>query len=57
MSGNDNYPDDINQWDWHPDSPNYTPPPCERCGEDFDDCDCCEGCGVPADECDCGWEE
>jgi len=38
----DNYPDDIRNYDDHPSSPFYVPPPCEKCGGDPEDCNNCE---------------
>jgi hypothetical protein len=47
-----NYPDNIRDFDTDPRSPFYQAPPCEHCGQDFDECDCCESCGLPVDECE-----
>ena len=66
---NDNYPDDIRQYDDDPRSPFYNQPTCPVCGEDLNDevCPCqeeeeeddptpyCIGCGaMNSHQCNCG---
>ena len=44
-----NYPDDIRDFDNHPQSPFYEPPCCMECGEELED-DKCLHCDPVKDE-------